>query len=77
MKDKDPKEKDSIEDLKRANRELLALYDINRLLQTQLPTEEKLYIILTSLTADDAFGYSRAYLLLMNDQNHTDRKSVV
>lgn len=71
MKDKDPKEKDSIEDLKRANRELLALYDINRLLQTQLPTEEKLYIILTSLTADDAFGYSRAYLLLMNDQNHT------
>ena len=57
--------------MKRANRELLALYDINRLLQTQLPTEEKLYIILTSLTADDAFGYSRAYLLLMNDQNHT------
>ncbi len=71
MKDKDSKEKDSIEDLKRANRELLALYDINRLLQTQLPTEEKLYIILTSLTADDAFGYSRAYLLLMNDQKNT------
>ena len=65
------KDKNSIDDLKRANRDLLALYDINRLLQTQLPTEEKLYIILTSLTADDAFGYSRAYLLLVNDQQNT------
>ncbi|MHB8173356.1 MAG: GAF domain-containing sensor histidine kinase [Nitrospirota bacterium] len=65
------KDKDSMADLKRANSDLLALYDINRLLQTQLPTEEKLYIILTSLTADDAFGYSRAYLLLINDQQNT------
>ncbi len=65
------KDKNSIDDLKRANRDLLALYDINRLLQTQLPTEEKLYIILTSLTADDAFGYLRAYLLLVNDQQNT------
>ncbi len=65
------KGKDPIEDLKRANRELLALYDINRLLQTQLSTEEKLYIILTSLTAGDGFGYSRAYLLLTNEQKDT------
>jgi two-component system, NtrC family, sensor histidine kinase HydH len=63
MRDKDP-----INELKRANRELLSLYDINRLLQTQLTTEEKLYIILTSLTADDGFGYNRAYILLTNDQ---------
>jgi two-component system, NtrC family, sensor histidine kinase HydH len=65
------KGKDPIEDLKRANRELLALYDINRLLQTALATEEKLYIILTSLTAGDGFGYSRAYLLLTNEHKDT------
>ena len=65
------KGKDPIEDLKRANRELLALYDVNRLLQTQLPTEEKLYIILTSLTASDGFGYSRAYLLLTDEHKET------
>jgi len=65
------KEKDVIDELTRANRELIALYDINRLLQTPLTTEEKLYIILTSLTATDGFGYSRAYLLLMNKQKNT------
>ncbi|MGA2191810.1 MAG: ATP-binding protein [Nitrospirota bacterium] len=65
------REKDPLEELKRANRELLALYDINRLLQTQLNTEEKLYIILTSLTADDGFGYSRAYLLIRNESANT------
>jgi signal transduction histidine kinase len=64
------KEKDPMEELRRANRELLTLYDINRLLQTQLTTEEKLYIILTSLTADDGFGYSRAYLFLNNEQSN-------
>ena len=64
-------EKDLIEELKRANRELLALYDVNRHLQTPLSTEEKLYIILTSLTADDGFGYSHAYLLLTNKQSNT------
>jgi len=65
------KEKDLIEELTRVNRELLALYDVNRLLQTPLSTEEKLYIILTSLTADDAFGYNRAYLLLTNKAKNT------
>src|SRR5512140_3828009 len=65
------KEENPIQELLRANRELLALYDINRLLQTPLNTEEKLYIILTSLTADDGFGYSRAYLMLTNDQRNT------
>jgi signal transduction histidine kinase len=64
------KEKDPMEELRRVNKELLTLYDINRLLQTQLTTEEKLYIILTSLTADDGFGYSRAYLFLTNEQNN-------
>src|SRR5512135_2771893 len=67
------KEENHMEELRRANKELLTLYDINRLLQTQLTTEEKLYIILTSLTADDGFGYSRAYLLLTNEQsNHLE-----
>ncbi len=65
------KETDLIEELKRANKELLALYDVNRLLQTPLSTEEKLYIILTSLTADDGFGYSRAYLFLTDSQKNT------
>ncbi len=65
------KEENPIQELLRANRELLALYDINRLLQTPLNTEEKLYIILTSLTVDDGFGYSRAYLMLTNDQRNT------
>lgn len=65
------REKDAVEEFGKANRELLALYDINRLLQTPLNTEEKLYIILTSLTADDGFGYSRAYLLLVNEQKNT------
>ena len=63
-------EKDLIDELTRANKELLALYDINRLLQTPLSAEEKLYIILTSLTADDGFGYSHAYLLLTNRHNN-------
>lgn len=65
------KEENPIQELLRTNRELLALYDINRLLQTPLNTEEKLYIILTSLTADDGFGYSHAYLMLINDQRNT------
>ncbi|MBI5695750.1 MAG: GAF domain-containing protein [Nitrospirae bacterium] len=65
------KEKDPIEELKRANRELMSLYDVNRLLQTQLSTEEKLYIILTSLTSGDGFGYSRAYIFLTNEQKGT------
>ena len=65
------KEKDLIEELTRANRELLSLYDVNRLLQTPLTTEEKLYIILTSLTASDGFGYSRAYLFMINPNTNT------
>jgi two-component system sensor histidine kinase HydH len=67
----DVKEKDLIEELKRANRELLSLYDVNRLLQTPLTAEEKLYIILTSLTADDGFGYSHAYIFLTSEQKNT------
>lgn len=62
--------KDPIERLSRSNRELLALYDINRLLQTPISTEEKLYIILTSLTSDEGFGFSRAHLLLSNQQRN-------
>lgn len=62
---------DLIERLRRSNRELMSLYDVNRLLQTPLPAEEKLYIILTSLTADDGFGYSRAFLLLTNEHRNT------
>ncbi|HEX9860422.1 MAG TPA: ATP-binding protein [Nitrospirota bacterium] len=62
--------KDPIERLSRSNRELLALYDINRLLQTPISTEEKLYIILTSLTSDEGFGFSRAHLLLTNQQRN-------
>jgi two-component system, NtrC family, sensor histidine kinase HydH len=64
-------EKELIEQLRRSNRELMSLYDVNRLLQTSLPAEEKLYIILTSLTADDGFGYNRAFLLLTNEQRNT------
>lgn len=65
------KEKDPIEELVRANRELMSLYDVNRLLQTQLTAEEKLYIILTSLTSGDGFGYRRAYIFLVNENLNT------
>lgn len=62
---------DPIERLSRSNRELLTLYDINRLLQTPLSTEEKLYIILTSLTSDGGFGFARAHILLTNHSRNT------
>jgi len=60
-----------IDKLRRANSELFALYDVNRLLLSPLSAEDKLYIILTTLTADDGFGYRRAYLLLTDEKTNT------
>jgi len=63
--------KSLIDEQKRVNKDLMLLYDVNRLLQTPLSTEEKLYITLTCLTSDDGFGYSRAHLFLTNRQKNT------
>ncbi len=61
--------------IKRQNEKLIALYDLNQILQSPLSLDEKLFVILTSLTALQGFGFSRAMLLLLNENmTHLDGK---
>ncbi len=53
--------------IKRQNERLIALYDLNQILQSPLSLDEKLLVILTSLTANEGFGFNRAMLLLLNE----------
>jgi two-component system sensor histidine kinase HydH len=53
--------------IKLQNERLIALYDLNQILQSPLSLDEKLLVILTSLTANEGFGFSRAMLLLLNE----------
>jgi len=53
--------------IKRQNEKLITLYDLNQILQSPLSLDEKLFVILTSLTAPQGFGFSRAMLLLLNE----------
>ncbi len=53
--------------IKGQNEKLIALYDLNQILQSPLSLNEKLMVILTSLTAREGFGFNRAMLLLLND----------
>ena len=58
---------DATREIKRQNEKLLALYALNRILQSPLSLDEKLWVILTSLTAVEGFGFNRAMLLLLNE----------
>jgi signal transduction histidine kinase/ligand-binding sensor protein len=53
--------------IRRQNEKLIALYELNQILQSPLSLNEKLLVILTSLTSAEGFGFSRAMLLLLND----------
>jgi signal transduction histidine kinase/ligand-binding sensor protein len=53
--------------IKRQNEKLIALYDLNQILQSPLSLDEKLFVILTSLTASQGFGFNRSMLLLLNE----------
>lgn len=53
--------------IKRQNEKLIALYDLNQVLQSPLSLDEKLFVILASLTASRGFGFNRAMLLLLNE----------
>ncbi|NOY52566.1 MAG: hypothetical protein GXP58_02980 [Deltaproteobacteria bacterium] len=53
--------------IKHQNERLIALYDLNQILQSPLSLDEKLLVILTSLTANEGFGFNRAMLLLLNE----------
>ncbi|MEK6777910.1 MAG: ATP-binding protein [bacterium] len=53
--------------IKRQNEKLIALYDLNQILQSPLSLDEKLFVILTSLTASQGFGFNRAMLLLLSE----------
>ncbi len=53
--------------IRRQNEKLIALYELNQILQSPLSLNEKLQVILTSLTSAEGFGFSRAMLLLLND----------
>ena len=54
--------------IKRQNDKLIALYELNQLLQSPLSLEEKLLVILTSLTSAQGFGFHRAMLFLLNEE---------
>ncbi len=58
---------DATRQIKRQNEKLIALYDLNQILQSPLSLEEKLSVILTSLTASQGFGFNRAMLFLLNE----------
>ncbi|MDX1764703.1 MAG: PocR ligand-binding domain-containing protein, partial [bacterium] len=58
---------DATQEIKRQNEKLLALYALNRILQSPLSLDEKLWVILASLTAVEGFGFNRAMLLLLNE----------
>jgi signal transduction histidine kinase len=48
---------------------LFAYLKIGEVLYRALKLEQRIYIILTFVTAGQAFGFSRAFLLLVNEQN--------
>ncbi len=51
--------------------EISVLHQISRALLSTIDREKILYIILTCVTAHPAFGFSRAFLLLVNDETRT------
>ncbi len=58
---------DATKHIRHQNEKLIALYELNQILQSPLSLNEKLLVILTSLTSMEGFGFSRAMLLLLND----------
>jgi signal transduction histidine kinase len=51
--------------------EISVLHQISRALLSTIDREKILYIILTCVTAHPAFGFSRAFLLLVNEETRT------
>jgi len=51
--------------------EISVLHQISRALLSTIDREKILYIILTCVTAHPAFGFSRAFLLLVNEESRT------
>ncbi len=49
---------------------LFLIYEICQILQSVSPLEEKLYIILTVLTAKEGFGFNRAALFLVDEERN-------
>ncbi|MFH0926184.1 MAG: ATP-binding protein [bacterium] len=63
--------KNAYQEIEFKNRELVTMYEISQVLQGVYTVEEKLYIILTALTAREGFGFNRALLLFVNEEDNT------